>query len=396
MPELRGGTLTFFFADVEGSTRLVRELAGDFRSVLSDYQRLVREAVEAHDGQEVDSPGDSFFAAFGRSRDGVLAAVSAQRALDAHDWPHGVDLRVRMGIHSGPAEVAEGRLVGLAVHRAARICAVGHGGQILLSQATVSLLEDEAALPEVELRDLGEQRLKDFDRAVRVYRLAGGGLSDNARPPRGAPETLPALRAGDADREHAVDVLREHTAAGRLTLEEFSERVDRAYAARTLAELDEIGIDLPPPSVPVASRRRRATRFTGVVFGHTQRTGRLRLPRFSFALVVFGDSDLDLRRAELSGQAASVVAFVLFGNIDLYVPEGVEVDVGGLSVFGHRREWGRDVPARPGTPLLRVKVFSLFGTSDVWRAPAGWAGRTFREVIRGLRRGEHRELPPGE
>jgi class 3 adenylate cyclase len=395
MSELRAGTLTFVFADVEGSTKLVRELAQEYGSVLSDYQRLVREAVEAHGGREVDSPGDSFFAAFARPRDGVLAAVAAQHALRSHGWPPGVDLRVRMGIHTGPAELAEGRFVGLAVHRAARICAAGHGGQILLSQATVSLLEDEAELPELELRDLGEQRLKDFARAVRVYRIAGGGLSENARPPRSAPEALPALRAGDADREHAVEVLREHTAAGRLTLEEFSERAERAYSARTLAELDEMGLDLPAPSVPVASRR-RATRFTGVVFGHTQRTGRLRLPRFSFALVIFGDSDLDLRRAELSGQAASIVAFVLFGNIDLYVPEGVEVDLGGLTVFGHRREWGRDVPPRPGTPLLRVKIFSLFGTSDVWRAPASWAGRTFREVIRGLRRGEQRELPPGE
>jgi hypothetical protein len=70
------------------------------------------------------------------------------------------------------------------------------------------------------------------------------------------------------------------------------------------------------------------------------------------------------------------------------VPEGIEVDLGGLSIFGHRREWGRDAPAHPGTPLLRIKVFSLFGTSDVWRAPASWAGRTFREVIRGIRRND--------
>jgi class 3 adenylate cyclase len=396
MAELRTGTLTFLFADIEGSTQLVREQAQAYRSVLADYQRLVREAVSAHGGQEVDATGDSFFAAFGRPRDGVLGAVAAQRALRAHGWPPGVELRVRMGIHTGPAELAEGRFVGVAVHRAARICAAGHGSQILLSHATVSLLEDEAELPDLELHDLGEQGLKDFDRVVRVYRIVGGGLADDARLPRSAPGTLPALRAGDADREHAVVVLREHTAAGRLTLEEFSERAGRAYSARTLAELDEIGGDLPAPSVPAARPQRRATRFTGVVFGHTQRTGRLRLPRFSFALVLFGDTDLDLRRAELSGQGASVIAFVLFGNIDLYVPEGVEVDLGGLAVFGHRREWGRDIPLHPGTPLIRVKIFSLFGTSDVWRAPASWTGRTFREVINGLRRGEQRELPPGE
>lgn len=396
MAELSARTPTFVFADVEGSTRLVRELAEAYRAVLADYQRLVREAVEAHGGHEVDSPGDSFFAAFGRPRDGVLAAVAAQRSLAAHDWPQGVALRVRMGIHTGPAELAEGRFVGVAVHRAARICAAGHGGQILLSQATASLLEDEARLPDLELRDLGEQRLKDFDRAVRVFRIEGSGLPGDARPPRSAPGTLPALRAADADRDHAVAVLREHTAAGRLTLEEFSERVERAYAARTLAELDEIGRDLPAPTAPSIPQRRRATRFTGIVFGHTQRTGRLRLPRFSLAFVMFGDTDLDLRRAELSGTVASVVAIVLFGNIDVYVPEGVEVDLGGFSVFGHRREWGAETPPHPGSPLLRVKIFSLFGTSDVWRVPSSWVGRTFREVIKAIRRGDHRELPPGE
>ena len=391
--------LTFVFADIEGSTRIVREQAEAYRSVLAEYQRLIRDAVAAHGGQEVDSPGDSFFAAFDRPGNAVLAAVAAQRTLAVHEWPAGVDLRARMGIHTGSAEFAEGRYVGVAVHRAARICAAGHGGQILLSQATAFLLDDEAALPDLELRDLGEQRLKDFDRAVRVYRVAGPGLPEDARLPRSASATLPAIRAGDADREHAVTVLREHTAAGRLTLEEFAERAERAYAAKTLAELDEIGRDLPATAgtaAAPAARQRRATRFTGIVFGHTQRTGRLRLPRFSLAFVMFGDTDLDLRRAELSGPVASVVALVFFGNIDVYVPEGVEVDLGGLSIFGHRREWGRDLEPHPGSPLLRVKVFSLFGTSDVWRVPSSWVGRTFREVIKAIRRGEHRELPPGE
>jgi hypothetical protein len=200
------------------------------------------------------------------------------------------------------------------------------------------------------------------------------------------------LRASDADRELAVSSLREHVATGRLTLEEFSERTDRALAAITLAELDALSRDLP--AVVTGERTgRRAKRFTGVVFGHAQRTGRWRLPRFSLAYVQFGDLDLDLRQAELSGAVVSLTAFVVFGNIDLYVPEGVEVDLGGLTVFGHCRESGRNVPPLPGTPLLRVKIFSLFGTADVWRVPPSWAGRTFREVIRSIRQGEHRKLP---
>jgi class 3 adenylate cyclase len=388
---------TFVFSDIEGSTSLVRRLREEYRTVLADYQRLLREAFAANRGREVDSPGDSYFAAFARPRDALLGAVAAQRALREHAWPPQVELLVRMGIHTGPAELEDGRYVGLSVHRAARLCAVGRGGQVLVSQATVSLLEDEEELPGLEFRDLGEQRLKDFDRGVRVYLVAGPGLGADARPPR-AESSLPAVRAGDADREQTVVTLREHTAAGRLTLEEFSQRVEQAYAAKTLAELDETQRDLPAPATaPAPARpRRRAARFTGVVFGHAQRTGRLRLPRFGFAFVVFGDCDLDLRRAELSGRVASVTALVLFGNIDFYVPEGVEVDLRGLSMFGHRRQWGRETDLHPETPLLRVNVFSLFGTSDVWQVPSAWVGRTFREVIRALRRGEHRELPPGE
>jgi Cell wall-active antibiotics response 4TMS YvqF len=110
--------------------------------------------------------------------------------------------------------------------------------------------------------------------------------------------------------------------------------------------------------------------------------------------VLFGDLDLDLRQAELNGPVAALTVLVLFGNVDLYVPESVEVDLGGLAVFGHRREWGRDLAPNAATPLLRVRVLSLFGTADLWRVPPSWVGRTFHEVIRGLRRGEHRELPP--
>lgn len=203
----------------------------------------------------------------------------------------------------------------------------------------------------------------------------------------------PELRASDADRDRAIADLREHTAAGRLTLEEFSERVDRAVAARTVAELEDVGRDLPS-ALPVARAQRRPKRFTVVAFGRTQRTGRWRLSPRGWGLVLFSDLDLDLRQAELSGPVASITVLVLFGNMDLYVPESVEVDVGGVAAFGHRREWGRDLPPHPATPLLKVRVLSLFGTADLWRVPPSWVGRTFREVIGGLRQGEHRDLPP--
>jgi class 3 adenylate cyclase len=393
------GTVSFVFSDVEGSTRLLRRLREGYTAVLAEHRRILRDAFAKHGGHEVDTQGDSFFVAFLRPRDAVLSAVTAQRSIENHQWPPGVELRVRIGIHTGPAELVGHRYVGLAVHRAARICAAGNGGQVLLSHATWALLDDdEDELPGLELHDLGEQRLKDFDRAVRVYQVVAPGIEGASPPLRTEaapePEAALAIRASDAERERAATALREHAAAGRLTLEELSERAERAYGAVTVDELEEIGRDLPAVA-PAGRPRRRPKRFTGVIFGDIERTGRWRLPRFSLAFVLFGNADLDLRQAELDGPAASFTALVLFGNIDLYVPEGVEVDLGGLAVFGHRHEWGRDVPPVPGTPLVRVHIFSLFGTADVWRVPVSWAWRTFREVIRSLQRGEQRELPSG-
>jgi class 3 adenylate cyclase len=181
MVDLPSGTVTFLFTDVEGSTILLRRLRAGYGEVLSDHQRLLREAVAEAGGDEIDSQGDSFFFVFRRARDAVLAAANAQRALAAHAWPEDGAVRVRMGIHTGEAAVVDGRYLGVAVHRAARISSAGHGGQVLLSQTTHNLLEDEEELP-LELRDLGEQRLKDFERPVRVYQLVIPGLPDSFPP----------------------------------------------------------------------------------------------------------------------------------------------------------------------------------------------------------------------
>jgi len=184
-PERLSGAVTFLFTDIEGSTRLVKQLRERWGSVVADHQRILREAFAAHRGQEIDTHGDAFFVAFGRARDAVLAAAEGQRGLVEHFWPEGAELRVRMGIHSGQAALSEDRYLGLAVHRAARICAVAHGGQILLSQTTVNLLEDEEEeLPGIELRDLGERRLKDLDRPVRLCQLVVEGLTSEFQPPK--------------------------------------------------------------------------------------------------------------------------------------------------------------------------------------------------------------------
>ena len=158
MAELPTGTVTFLFTDIEGSTRLLDELGDRYAQALEEHHRLVRAAVEKHGGVEVGTEGDSFFVAFSRPQDAVAAAAEAQRALARHAWPGRVPLAVRMGIHTGTPEVAAENYVGLDVHRAARVMAAGHGGQVLVSPATRQLV-DETALAGVSFRDLGEHRL---------------------------------------------------------------------------------------------------------------------------------------------------------------------------------------------------------------------------------------------
>ena len=191
MTEIPTGAVTFLFTDIEGSTRLVKQLRDRYGDVLADHRRLLRAAFAAHDGYEVDTQGDSFFVAFASAQDALLAAIDGQRALLSRDWPEGIEIKVRMGVHTGQAVAGDGRYTGLAVHRAARIGAAGHGGQILVSQATRTLLEDEEDDLHVHFRDLGEQRLKDLDRPVRLYQAAADGLPSSFPPIRSEPPRRP-------------------------------------------------------------------------------------------------------------------------------------------------------------------------------------------------------------
>jgi DNA-binding NarL/FixJ family response regulator/class 3 adenylate cyclase len=166
------GTFTFLLSDIEGSTQLARRLGDDWVAVLADHHRLLRSAFEESGGEGIGTQGDAFFVAFRRPRDAALAALAAQRSLAAHAWPEGAAVRVRMGIHTGEGSISAGEYHGIAIHRAARICGAGNGGEILLSQVTSALLEDEEHESSAfVLVDLGEQQLKDFERPVRVFRL---------------------------------------------------------------------------------------------------------------------------------------------------------------------------------------------------------------------------------
>src|SRR5688500_17872132 len=128
------GTVTFLFSDIEGSTRLLLELGSErYGEVLDEHRRLFRDAVAAVGGTEVDTQGDAFFVAFPRAEDAARAAVETQRAMTAHPWVDGRVVRARMGLHRADAHASDEGYVGIGVHRAARICAAGHGGQVLVS-----------------------------------------------------------------------------------------------------------------------------------------------------------------------------------------------------------------------------------------------------------------------
>jgi DNA-binding NarL/FixJ family response regulator/class 3 adenylate cyclase len=190
--------LSLLFTDIEGSTRLAHALGDGYRRVLSEHRRLVREAIEAGGGHEVEARGDELFAVFDDPGGAVGSAVAAQRALARYEWPRDAPVRVRMGVHTGNPIEEDGGYVGVDVHRAARVAASANGGQVLVSEAT------RAALPDAEstLREIGRYRLKGLPEPERLYQVVAEGLPEEFPPPRSqeaaAAETLRVVLADDS------------------------------------------------------------------------------------------------------------------------------------------------------------------------------------------------------
>jgi len=205
-----------------------------------------------------------------------------------------------------------------------------------------------------------------------------------------------SLRVSDDDRERAIHALREHLIAGRLTLEEFSERAGAALEARVGAELERVQHDLPQPAAQPPGSRRKPARFTAALFSRVVRRGQLRLRGRSAAVSAFGDLDLDLREASIDQPNTVVTVVAIAGNADIYVPDGVSVNVTGLSVLGHRRDWGRD-PGRSDAPAITVRVIGLAGTVDIWRVPRDLRGSSYLDIVHRLEGREtadnQRQLP---
>jgi predicted ATPase/class 3 adenylate cyclase len=263
---------TFLFTDIEGSTALLRRLGeGLYGQVLADHHALIRSGLAAHGGREVDTQGDAFFAVFSLSSACVAAAAEMQRALQAHRWPGGEHVRVRMGVHAGQAAQTAAGLVGLDVHRAARVAAVGYGGQVLVSETAAALVRGGLA-PGLSLADLGVHRLKDLGRPERIFQLQVAGLQAGFPPLRSLgspalPNNLPAQLATFIGRDRELADIRALvrscrvvtlTGAGgcgktRLGLQTAAELLDGSGDGVWLAELAAVSDEQEVPTAIAAA-----------------------------------------------------------------------------------------------------------------------------------------------
>ena len=219
MASLPTGTLTILFTDIEGSTRLLQRLGATvYAGVLGEHHRLLRSVIASCAGVEIKTEGDSFFAVFPRAGDAVTAAVTAQRELAQIEWPHDTQVNVRMGIHTGEVALSEGEYVGIDIHRAARISAAAHGGQVLLSGTSAALVS--GALPEgVSVRELGEHRLKDIEVPEQLHQLVIADLPADFPPPHALAtrfDLLPAEMSSFIGREGVLGRARELLTGTRL------------------------------------------------------------------------------------------------------------------------------------------------------------------------------------
>jgi predicted ATPase/class 3 adenylate cyclase len=207
MEAVSGGTVTLVFTDIEGSTRLLEQLGDRYAELIAQHHRIVDSAATRHGGSRVDSAGDGLFISFATARGALSAAIDAQRELAAASWPEGAEVRVRMGVHTGEPLSASTGYVGLDVHRAARICAAGHGGQILVSQAARSLLG--SSIPDdAQLRDLGDHRLRGIESAERLFQVVAPGLRTEFPPVRSLdtlPNNLPRQLSSFVGREAEIE-----------------------------------------------------------------------------------------------------------------------------------------------------------------------------------------------
>ncbi len=197
----------------------------------------------------------------------------------------------------------------------------------------------------------------------------------------------PQIRASDAERESVVERLSQHAATGRLTLDELEQRISLAYAAKTRDELAKLIADLPQQAA-TPTRRLKPTKWVVSVMGGAEKKGRWRVGRRLTTLALMGGNDIDLRHAEIDDDEVTIVAVAVMGGMDIYVPDSVEVEIGGFAFMGGNGERGSTRAPRPGAPRIRILAYSLMGGIDIWRLPDEARGVSLREAKR-LAKGAH-------
>ena len=349
------GALTFLFSDIENSTALLAEVGEErFAELLDGQAESLERMAKQWSGRLVDRQGDGCFFVFGRPSDAVRAAEAAQRELDSMPY------RLRIGIHTGEASAIGDRFVGVAVHRASRICSVARGGETLVS-ATARHIAIDALPADIALVEQGKVELKGVG-GEHLYRLQPGAR----RPILALPDDV---RVGDADRERLASVLREHTVEGRLTLEEYVERLDEVFSSASNRELATTLRELPErPSEPVPRKRRS---WLVTLLGSVQRRGRWTAPRRIFAFSFLGAPDFDFRQASV-GDNVRITSISLIGVVTAIVPAGIDVEVGGLALIGGNDVYGEGaaMPVRPG-PRVEIRSYALLGGARVTCLPPG-------------------------
>ncbi|MGH7265842.1 MAG: DUF6582 domain-containing protein [Candidatus Rokuibacteriota bacterium] len=198
--DLPAGQVTFLLTDIEDSTGLLRRLGDGYAGVLAEVRRLLRRAVQRSGGREVDVRADELFAVFRRPAGALDAALAIQRRVGSRTWPDGASVRVRIGVHTGRPTLTDSGYVGLVVHTAARICAAGHGGQILLSDATVRAVEASAPAG-VGFRALGDHRLHGLPEPEALFQLEAPDLASTFPPPRSTAGAFADRRPGAEPRD---------------------------------------------------------------------------------------------------------------------------------------------------------------------------------------------------
>ncbi len=212
MINLPTGIVTFLFTDIEGSTSLWERYPRDMHAVLARHDAILRETFEAHGGRVFKMVGDACYAAFSTAPEALAAALAAQHAILAERWSAGLQLRVRMALHTATVEVRGGDYFGRALNRLSRLLSAGHGGQVLLSPAVHTLVQDHLP-PQAWLRDLGEHRLKDLTQPERIFQLVAPGLPEDFPPLHTLdlrPNNLPAQPNPLIGRDEEVEELREY------------------------------------------------------------------------------------------------------------------------------------------------------------------------------------------